>query len=938
MFAPVESSIAAPSRWRTLLLCLALALAVYLPAALGAELLDFDDNFFFGPDNPEFRAGLLAVLDPRRPIANAWLPVAHASLWLDFAAHGAAPFWPHLHALVLHAAAGFVLARLLLRLGASSLVAHGAAALFVVHPALAESVAWVSGRKDVLSGLFTFWALHGTARFARAPSAAAALVLAVLAALAMYSKATAVVLPPLAALVCAVVGGASARWLAVAVLAAVVAPIAWHHQHVAAAEGTMAAAGVLGERVAQVPGAFLHYFTTALWPQQLNVLYPEVATLERFRAAAAVGGAVMLAAAFAALAAWRSRSWRLAGVGLLGFAVALLPFNTAYPASSIAAADRYLYLAAPWFALALATVVARLFGRFAGAILAALALAAAFAGGARARDFADDETLWRASLAVDDANAVAHLNLVYDRLQRGPAVLADVKGHLEKATAAARYPIHEVRARQLLVRIAMADADYARAATEARAAVAAAAAQRARETGSKRVAEADVWLLQCQLAAFEPLQLAGDEAGAEAMHAAALALAPEHPDVIAFGALRLLAACRDDLLAKAKAGAVPVLAVDDARGLAADGRLDPALAAHPQHAGLHCAKAEWERVRDRALAAVRHYRAAQAADPQSVAAWLGAARLMREREQWAAAEDYARGGLRARPDPALRQELALALVGQGKLGDAESQLEAYLAARPGDTDVAKVLANVLIGRAYARLSDNQPDRSEVRRLVERALAYNPDEHKAHLVLGRMAKEERRHADAVKHLEVAWRALPDLDEARLLYTEALAALGYDRLLRRDDDGAGDAFARCVRAAPPEFATAEIRVQLERLWRLAEERGVASLRSGDRAAAIAAFRRCRHLLPDQHWGAWLLATALYEEPGADLAEVERCCREAVDGQRRNGLGAERQTWLLCAVLQKQGKAEDARATARAYVANPDADAEPGVVAALRKLAGE
>jgi cytochrome c-type biogenesis protein CcmH/NrfG len=445
-------------------------------------------------------------------------------------------------------------------------------------------------------------------------------------------------------------------------------------------------------------------------------------------------------------------------------------------------------------------------------------------------------------------------------------------------------------------------------------------------------------LLQCQLAAFEPLQLAGDEAGAEAMHAAALALAPEHPDVIAFGALRLLAACRDDLLAKAKAGAVPVLAVDDARGLAADGRLDPALAAHPQHAGLHCAKAEWERVRDRALAAVRHYRAAQAADPQSVAAWLGAARLMREREQWAAAEDYARGGLRARPDPALRQELALALVGQGKLGDAESQLEAYLAARPGDTDVAKVLANVLIGRAYARLSDNQPDRTEVRRLVERALAYNPDEHKAHLVLGRMAKEERRHADAVKHLEVAWRALPDLDEARLLYTEALAALGYDRLLRRDDDGAGDAFARCVRAAPPEFATAEIRVQLERLWRLAEERGVASLRSGDRAAAIAAFRRCRHLLPDQHWGAWLLATALYEEPGADLAEVERCCREAVDGQRRNGLGAERQTWLLCAVLQKQGKAEDARATARAYVANPDADAEPGVIAALRKLAAE
>ena len=39
----------------------------------------FDDNFYFGPDNPEFRDGLAAVLDPSRPIANAYLPVAPSS-------------------------------------------------------------------------------------------------------------------------------------------------------------------------------------------------------------------------------------------------------------------------------------------------------------------------------------------------------------------------------------------------------------------------------------------------------------------------------------------------------------------------------------------------------------------------------------------------------------------------------------------------------------------------------------------------------------------------------------------------------------------------------------------------------------------------------------------------------------------------------------------
>lgn len=932
MTASAEVSIAAPPRWRTAVLCVLLAAAIYLPAALGAALLDYDDNYFFGPDNPEFRAGLAAVLDPGRPIANAWLPVAHASLWFDYALHGSAPFWPHLHALLLHALAGCALARLLLRLGASSFVAHTAAACFVAHPALAESVAWVSGRKDVLSGLFVFWALHRARRFAAAPTAGGAMALALLAALAMYSKATAVVLPPLVLLL-----GGAGRWRAFAVCAAVVAPIAWHHQQIAAAEGTMAAAGSAAERLAQVPGAFLHYVATACWPRQLNVLYPEVETLAQFRASLLPGLAALAVAGLAAAVAWRSPRWRLAGVGLAAFAVALTPFNTALPASSIAAADRYLYLAVPWLALAAATAIARAGRALPPWLATALVLASAYGAGARARDFADDETLWRSSLAVDGQNAVAHLNLVYDRLQRGPAAFADIQSHLEAACAAARYPVHEVRARQLLVRMAMADADYPRAARQAQAAVAAATAQLARETGRRRQEEATAWLLQCQLAAFEPLQLAGDEAAADAMHAAAKQLAPTHPDVVAFGALRLLASCRDELLAKARRGEAPVLAADDARGVAADALLDPAIAAAPQHAGLLCAKAEWERARDRVLAAIRCYRAAQAADPQLVASWLGAARVMREREQWAAAEEYARGGLRARPDPALRQELALALVGQGKLADAELQLEAYLRARPGDKDVGKVLANVLIGRAYARLSDATPDRGEVQRLVQRALAYNPGEVKAHLVLGRIAKEERRHADAVRHLEQAHRQLPDFEEARQLYAEALAALGYDRLLRRDDDGAADAWAQCVRVAPPDFELREIRNQLQRQWSRSEERGVACLRSGDRAGAVAAFRRCLQLVPDQHWAAWLLATALQDDPAADLAEVEQLCRAAVAGQRANGLAAGRQVWLLCTTLQRRGRVDEARREAQGYLAAPDAEVEPAVLAALRALAG-
>ena len=93
---------------------LALALVAYFPAAMGAELLQFDDNFFFGPDNPEFVRGLGAVWTDS--IANAYLPVAHTSLWVDFWLTGGEPLLPHLHAVLLHAAAAMVLARLLLAL------------------------------------------------------------------------------------------------------------------------------------------------------------------------------------------------------------------------------------------------------------------------------------------------------------------------------------------------------------------------------------------------------------------------------------------------------------------------------------------------------------------------------------------------------------------------------------------------------------------------------------------------------------------------------------------------------------------------------------------------------------------------------------------------------------------------------------------------------
>ena len=937
MNASLDPDEAPPPRWPTWLAMTLLALVTYLPAALGADLLQFDDNFFFGPDNPEFVRGLAAVWTA--PIANAYLPVAHTSLWLDYTLAGGAPLLPHLHAVALHALAAVFLVRLLETLGVARLAAHVAAGLFVVHPALAESVAWVSSRKVVLSAVFVFWALLLTARAAddsgdgRARHLPRTLGVAACTVAAMLANATAVVTPLLAFGVALWAGGDRRRFAAPLLSLGVAAGLALMHQQVAAAQGTLAGVDPL-QRIAQAPGAFLHYLTTVVWPTRLNVLYPEVATLEAFRAAWLPGTVALVVALVAGVAFVRIPSTRPVGAGVCAFVVALLPFNTAYPASSIAAADRYLYLAVPGLALAVAAGAAALHRR--GPWFAALlGLPLLWLGAGRAHDFRDDATLWQASLAVDEQNAVAHLNLVYDRLRTPDTPVERLTPHLDAAVRAARYPVHELRARVLLRQLAMATADYAAAANHARAAIRAARAQLALESSAPRREQAAEQLLQAQLDAFEPLQLNGEDDIAEQTLAAAQDRAADHPQVIAFAATRKLKALQPELLARSERGEAPRLDDDDSRGAAVDQELATARALHPNHAGLWLAQALWDQARDRVTSALRCFRKATELCPEDVTAWLGAARLMREKRLYEGALDFAREGLQRRTDPRLLQEVALALVGLNQLLEAEQFLVAYMELEPDDRDTGKILSNLLIGRAYTLLND--PDqRAEVKRLVEDALRFNPDEAKAFVVMGKLAHEQRSYAIAERYLDKAVALLPEFEDARRQLATSRAALGYDCLLRKDLDGATGAWRRCLRDAPEDFDVDAIRAQLTLLWGRFEAEGVEQLKAGDVDAAIAAFRRCLELDPDQHWASWLLATALHRRGGGDAEELERLCREAIAWQEQHEQDAGRQVYLLALTLQKKGEDGAAKQAARDYLVNAGEGGEPRVMQLLLQIA--
>jgi protein O-mannosyl-transferase len=98
-----------------------------------------------------------------------WHPLTWLSHMLDCQVYGLAPWGHHLTNVLLHAATAITLFLVLLRMTGHLWPSALAAAVFAVHPLRVESVAWVSERKDVLSGLFFMLALWAYAGYARRP-------------------------------------------------------------------------------------------------------------------------------------------------------------------------------------------------------------------------------------------------------------------------------------------------------------------------------------------------------------------------------------------------------------------------------------------------------------------------------------------------------------------------------------------------------------------------------------------------------------------------------------------------------------------------------------------------------------------------------------------------------------------------------------------------
>ena len=146
------------NRYQAVAVCGFLLLAVVLVfgQTLRHEFVNYDDGDYVS-ENPLVSHGVTAqgiIRAFTRSQAANWVPLTWISLMVDCQFYGLNAGGYHLTNVLLHTAAVILLFLVLWRMTGGLWPSALVAALFAIHPLRVESVAWVTERKDVLSGLF----------------------------------------------------------------------------------------------------------------------------------------------------------------------------------------------------------------------------------------------------------------------------------------------------------------------------------------------------------------------------------------------------------------------------------------------------------------------------------------------------------------------------------------------------------------------------------------------------------------------------------------------------------------------------------------------------------------------------------------------------------------------------------------------------------------
>lgn len=381
-----------------------------------------------------------------------YYPLVFTSFWLEYRLWRLDPAGYHAVNVLLHVINAILLWLVLRRLALPG--AWLAAALFAVHPVHVESVAWITERKNILSGVFYLSTLLMYLRFVGIGSPPGDTqrrwhlygLGTVFFVAALLSKTVTCTLPAVIVLLLWWKRDRLRRtdvvplvpWLMIGVAMGLLT-MALERGHVGAQGEEWNLSGL--ERCLLAGRIVWFYLYKLVWPTNLTFIYPrwhvDATSLWWYlfpvTAMAVVGRLTVL----------RHRVGKGPLVAALFFGGTLVPalgFIDVYPMRYSFVADHFQYLASIGPIALVAALVARAYARvgrtprgtaavYAPAAVVLVALATLTWH--QSKVYADAETLWRDTLAKNDTAAIAHINLGNILAQRGEPM--EAQAHYERA-------------------------------------------------------------------------------------------------------------------------------------------------------------------------------------------------------------------------------------------------------------------------------------------------------------------------------------------------------------------------------------------------------------------------------------------------------------------------------------------------------------------------
>lgn len=337
----------------------ALVLAIYAQAA-SFQFINLDDSYYVY-ENPAILSGLnweSIKWSFSAYYAGNWHPLTWLSLQLDVQLFGAAPGMHHVVNVILHllnTLLGFVVFRRMTgRFWASAFIA----ALFAIHPAHVESVAWISERKDLLCTMFwllSMWSYVLWYDGGGKPWTAMYFVSLAMFALGLMSKPMIITLP-FVLLLCDIWPLNWTFETKTSHLKLIVEKTPFFALSIVSAIVTIAAQRSAGAveslnvlpleiRIKNSILSYVRYIWMAFVPNGLAVWYP----YDKNLGLAEVAGAAALLVAITAACVWQFGQRKYLLIGWLWFVGALVPVIGLVQVGGQSMADRYTYI--PYFGL-----------------------------------------------------------------------------------------------------------------------------------------------------------------------------------------------------------------------------------------------------------------------------------------------------------------------------------------------------------------------------------------------------------------------------------------------------------------------------------------------------------------------------------------------------------------------------------------------------------